>query len=146
MEFGINTTIEKNFNLGEIIADLKTVDGQKVEAGIFDGFAQKKAMWNEYGTSRGIPARPFLRNSQYEHESEWNNQVGRDMVNVFRGSISGQSVGTKLGNKMAKDIKATIDSGNFASLALSTIRRKGSSRPLIDTGDMRGSITHKEHK
>lgn len=146
MEVNFNTTVEKNFDFDDIIGRLRSVDGQKVEAGIFGGFAQNKAMWNEYGTSRGIPARPFLRNTQYEHESEWSQQVGRDMVNVFRGSISGQSVGVKLGNKMAKDIKATIDSGNFASLALSTIRRKGSSRPLIDTGDMRGSITHKEHK
>lgn len=145
MEIGFNTTIEKNFDFDEIIARLKTVDGKKVEAGIFGGFAQDKAMWNEYGTSRGIPARPFLRNSQYEHESEWSQQVGRDMVNVFRGTISGQSVGVKLGKKMADDIKSTIDSGNFAALALSTITRKGSSRPLIDTGDMRGSITHKEY-
>ncbi|QIL50110.1 hypothetical protein G7084_01495 [Weissella coleopterorum] len=145
MDIGFSTTVEKNFDFDEIITRLKTVDGQKVEAGIFGSFAQDKAMWNEYGTSRGIPARPFLRNSQYEHEAEWSQQVGRDMVNVFRGSISGQSVGVKLGKKMADDIKSTIDSGNFASLALSTIRHKGSSRPLIDTGDMRGSITHKEH-
>lgn len=145
MEVDFNTTIEKNFNFDDIIGRLRSVDGQKVEAGIFGGFAQNKAMWNEYGTSRGMPARPFLRNTQYEHESEWSQQVGRDMVNVFRGSISGQSVGVKLGKKMANDIKSTIDAGNFAALALSTIKRKGSSQPLIDTGDMRSSITHKEH-
>lgn len=145
MEIGFNTTVESNFDLNEIISRIKSVEGKKVEAGVFGGFAEKKAMWNEYGTSRGIPARPFLRNSQYEHESEWSRQVGRDMVEVFRGSISGQAVGLKLGQKMADDIKATIDAGNFAALAAATIRRKGSSRPLIDTGDMRASITHKEY-
>ncbi|KRN75676.1 hypothetical protein IV73_GL000170 [Weissella kandleri] len=145
MEIGFNTTVESNFDLNEIISRMKSVEGKKVEAGVFGGFAEKKAMWNEYGTSRGIPARPFLRNSQYEHESEWSRQVGRDMVEVFRGSISGQAVGLKLGQKMADDIKATIDAGNFAALSASTIRRKGSSRPLIDTGDMRASITHKEY-
>lgn len=145
MEIGFNTTVESNFDLNEIISRMKSIEGKKVEAGVFGGFAEKKAMWNEYGTSRGIPARPFLRNSQYEHESEWGQQVGQNMVEVFRGSISGQAVGLKLGEKMANDIKATIDAGNFAALAASTIRRKGSSRPLIDTGDMRASITHKEH-
>lgn len=52
-------SVEGDSGLEEMIARLKQVDGQSVSAGVFGGFAAQKAMWNEYGTSRGIPARPF---------------------------------------------------------------------------------------
>ena len=54
MEITCDTSVESNFDLDEMIARLEAVDGREAEAGIFGGFAAKKAMWNEYGTSRCI--------------------------------------------------------------------------------------------
>ncbi|KRO15897.1 hypothetical protein [Lacticaseibacillus saniviri] len=132
-------SVEGDSGLEEMIARLKQVDGQSVSAGVFGGFAAQKAMWNEYGTSRGIPARPFLRNTLYEHGSEWTAFVRPLMVAVMNGSEA--DVAAQLGPKMATSIQQTIKAGGFAPLAPSTIKKKGSSQPLIDTGDMIGAVT-----
>lgn len=144
MEITCDTSVESNFDLDEMIARLEAVDGREAEAGIFGGFAAKKAMWNEYGTSRGIPARPFLRNTQYENERKWANDVGGDVLKVFTGNLSTTALMSQFGSKMADDIQKTIRAGNFVPLAPATVSRKGSSQPLIDTGDMIGAVTHKE--
>ena len=48
-----------------------------------------------------------------------------------------------LGNKAEGDMKATIGRGHFVPNAPNTIKQKGSSQPLIDTGRMRNSVSHK---
>ena len=145
MELGFNTKITSNLDeLEAAIARLEALDGKKTEAGIFGGFAQQKAMWQEYGTSRGIPARPFLRNTMYEQSSKWTKEVGKDVLAVFNGSMSPNSVAFKVGSLMVKDIRKTIDDGNFAPLSPATIAKKGNDKPLVDTGDMYDAIRHKE--
>lgn len=61
MDISFSTEVESNVDeLDEAIARLEQLDGKIAEAGLFGGFAAKKATWQEYGTSRGIPARPFF--------------------------------------------------------------------------------------
>lgn len=145
MDIGFSTSIESDVDqLDEAIARLEQLDGKTAEAGLFGGFAAKKAMWQEYGTSRGIPERPFLRNTQYENESRWSQKTGQDIIQVFEGGLSSSAVLSNLGLLMVQDIRKTIDAGNFAPLSPATIAKKGSSKPLVDTGDMYGAITHRE--
>ncbi|WP_419154632.1 hypothetical protein [Weissella bombi] len=145
MEIGFSTSVESDIDkLDEAIARLEQVNGKTAEAGLFGGFAAQKATWQEYGTSRGIPARPFLRNTQYENESRWSQKTGQDIIQVFEGGLSSSAVLSKLGLLMVQDIRKTIDAGNFAPLSPVTIAKKGSSKPLVDTGDMYGAITHRE--
>ncbi|MCM6765680.1 hypothetical protein [Weissella paramesenteroides] len=145
MDISFSTEVESNVDeLDEAIARLEQLDGKTAEAGLFDGFAAKKATWQEYGTSRGIPARPFLRNTQYENENQWSQKTGQDIIQVFEGGLSSSAVLSKLGILMVQDIRKTIDTGNFAPLSPATIAKKGSSKPLVDTGDMYGAITHRE--
>lgn len=59
MDISITGSVTGDFGLDKTIAELKKIDGKTIEAGLFDGMNEKKAIWNEYGTSRGIPARPF---------------------------------------------------------------------------------------
>ncbi|WP_155286046.1 hypothetical protein [Lacticaseibacillus zhaodongensis] len=138
----LSIDVSGDSGIKDMIERLKAADNQVVEAGVFGGFAADKAMWNEYGTSRGIPARPFLRNTLYEKSASWAVFVKP----VFQSILEGGSpdIAGKLGPKMADDIRSTIDGGGFAPLAASTIARKGSSKPLVDTGDMYGSITWKK--
>ena len=145
MAFGIEieTSEEGHIDFDGMIKRLNELDGKKAEAGIFGGFAQKKAMWQEYGTSRGIPARPFLRNTFYEYQDRWTQFVGPMVAALINGG-NPSSVMPKLGSMMANNIKMTIASGDFAPLAAATIKAKGHAKPLIDTGDMYGSVTHKE--
>lgn len=145
MDIGFKTSVESDVDeLDQAIARLEQLNGRTAEAGLFGGFAAKKATWQEYGTSRGIPARPFLRNTQYENENQWRQKTGQDIVQVFEGSLSSSAVLSKLGLLMVQDIRKTIDAGNFAPLSPVTVAKKGSSKPLVDTGDMYGAITHKE--
>ena len=58
-----------------------------------------------------------------------------------------QQAASKVGNYGASEVKKGIVSGapggqNFAPLSSMTIARKGSSKPLIDKGDLVGSITY----
>lgn len=135
--------IEGDIDFDGMISRLRAVDGTKVSAGLFGGEAAEKAMYNEYGTSRGIPARPFLRNTLYEHDARWGVFIAPKIAALLDGGSSGEIV-SELGNLMANDIKGTIAAGGFAALSPATIAKKGSSKPLVDTGDMFGSITWKE--
>lgn len=145
MDIGFKTSVESDVDeLDQAIARLEQLNGRTAEAGLFGGFAAKKATWQEYGTSRGIPARPFLRNTQYENENQWRQKTSQDIVQVFEGGLSSSAVLSKLGLLMVQDIRKTIDAGNFAPLSPVTVAKKGSSKPLVDTGDMYGEITHKE--
>lgn len=135
----IDVQVDGDDGIKEMIARLKAADNQTVSAGLFGGFAAQKAMWNEYGTQRGIPARPFLRNTLYSQGAAWAAFVKPIFESIMNGNDI--KIASALGPKMVNSIKQTIDGGGFAGLAPSTIKHKGSSKPLIETGDMYGSIT-----
>lgn len=140
MDISISGGLEGDLGIEKIINNLKEVDGKGVEAGIFGGKNQKKAMWQEYGTSRGIPARPFLRNTMYENEARFAAILTPYIQNVMEGGTADEAL-SSLGQFMVMSIQRTIASGGFTPNAPSTIKKKGSSKPLIDTGSMYGSIT-----
>ena len=139
MEVSIEVTKEGDAGIDEMLANLRALDGMKVEAGVFGGFDQKKALWQEYGTSRGIPSRPFLRNTLYENEGRFASYIAPFIQGVLEGA-SADSVASALGPFMAMAIRRTIAAGGFAPNAPSTVARKGHSKPLIETGSMYGSI------
>ena len=55
MNISVEGSVEGDLGIEKMITNLRELDGKAVEAGVFGGFDQKKAMWQEYGTSRGIP-------------------------------------------------------------------------------------------
>lgn len=144
MEIELDTEITGSIDFDGMISRLEDLDGQSVSAGLFGGFAADKAMWNEYGTSRGIPARPFLRNTMYEQSAAWSEFISPRIAALMTGDAS--NVLQSLGQRMAGSIRRTIDAGGFAPLAPSTIAKKGSDKALVDTGDMYGSITWRKGK
>lgn len=92
-----------------------------------------------------IPQRSFMRSTYNEKEKT----ITQGAVNVARTASNGgdfeQSV-KKLGQLVEGAIKRKIAQGPFKPNSPSTIRRKKSSRPLIDTGHMRQSIRYKVRK
>lgn len=143
MDISISGSLEGDLGIDKMINNLKEIDGKAVEAGIFGGFEQKKAVWQEYGTNRGIPSRPFLRNALYENESRFASFILPYLQNVLEGG-SADGVFDALGPFMAMSIQRSIASGGFAALAPSTIKKKGHSKPLLDTGAMYGAVTWKK--
>ena len=62
---------------------------------------------------------------------------------VFLGKMTANELFAKIGLKFEGMVKRKFRTGPFKPLKPSTIRRKGSSRPMIDTGRLRNSITHR---
>ena len=97
------------------------------------------AMWNEMGTLRS-PSRPFMRDAVDNHEAEINNFCKSQQNNIIN-STAEQVL--KLTGIFLKDlIQNEIVDGNFAPNAPYTIAKKGSDKPLIDTGRMRQSVNY----
>lgn len=98
------------------------------------------AAWNEFGTSNGIPARPFLKNSIESYQDE----IKKDMETCVQMVLNGADSVTALkglGATHVGRVQRSITEGSFAPNAPSTIRRKnGKSTPLIDTGQLRQSV------
>lgn len=104
------------------------------------------AIWNHYGTRGGgwggpIRARPFLMQAIRGNRKKYLEFLRSSSSGLIRGESSLGSVLAKLGAMAQGDIQKEITSGSFAPNSPVTIALKGSSRPLIDTGRLRNSIT-----
>lgn len=110
-------------------------------SGAADGGVISRAVWNNFGTSRGIPERPFMQNSVRANRGKYQTAMRSSAAKILRGETSLQVVMQKLGILGQGDIQAEITSLMTPPNAPSTIRQKGSSKPLIDTGEMRSAVT-----
>jgi hypothetical protein len=102
------------------------------------------AVIHEFGVpQRRIPARPFLRSTFDAKKSAWNSLLSRMALGVVRGKLTVEQALGLLGQRAAADVKLRITTGsNFVPNAPMTIARKGSSRPLVDTGRLVASISY----
>ena len=119
-------------------------DGKVVHVGVPEGKKEPDgtsvamiAAVHEYGSpDQGIPERPFLRVAIQKNRLKYVRLNRINLVKMMHGQMGMEQALGQLG-KMAKgDVQAEIKSGDFTPLKEATIKRKGSSRPLIDTGQM----------
>lgn len=96
------------------------------------------AAYNELGTS-DTPARPFMKQSFENHEPELQQACAHAFKTVSNGGKAETAL-NQLGTFAKGLIQDEIVSGSFEPNAPSTIKKKGSSQPLIDTGYMRQSV------
>lgn len=98
---------------------------------------------HEFGTKDGrIPERSFIRSSMADNRDTYVKSHADNLRKVVRGEMPFDKSLDLLGVRAAADVQQNIRNGDFESLAQATIDRKGSSKPLIDTGNLRQSITH----
>lgn len=112
--------------------DFYDEDGKKVD--VLD-----VAMFNELGTSR-TPSRPFMRNSVDNNADKISSFCKSRLQGIANGSKDAETVLKEIGAMQVGLVQATIKDGNFVPNAPSTIAKKGSDKPLIDTGQMRQSV------
>ena len=99
------------------------------------------ATWNEYGTSR-IPQRPFMRTAEKQNGEQWLSLAEGVAEKIIEGKFAEEQGLEIIGNRMVGDIQKVIgDRSLLAPNAPSTIKRKGSDAPLIDSGNLRQSIS-----
>lgn len=125
---------------------LKKLANLEVKVGFQAGEAQYEdgadvvriAAYNELGSST-TPARPFMRQSFENHKAEL--QKACELVNqtLANGGTAEQAL-AKLGAFCKGLVQQEIVDGGFEPNAESTIAKKGSDTPLIDTGTMRQSV------
>lgn len=99
---------------------------------------------NEYGSKDGKrpPARSFLRSTYDEKKDEYAAMVARGLDNAMTGKGSVRSALDRVGLRASTDVKLRIRKGILPENAPITIARKGSSKPLVDTGRLLQSISH----
>lgn len=110
---------------------------QKTPATVLD-----VAIWNEFGTSR-IPPRSFLRAPFDERGDVWRGWWKTLWKAVARGDMAPEQAAELFGMKIVGELQQRISDGIPPPNADSTVRQKGSSTPLINTGQLRSSITFK---
>lgn len=96
---------------------------------------------NEFGTSR-IPERSFLRATLDLHHAKVVAFCKKQGALVVRGEITNETALERIGLFVQGLIQARIAAGIAPANAPSTISAKGSSKPLIDSGQLRSSITY----
>lgn len=98
---------------------------------------------NEFGSpDRGIPERPFLRTGIRENYPRITRLNVRTLRQVAEGTMTANTALSLLGELATGGVKAKIAEGGFVANAPSTIKAKGSDKPLVDSGALRQSITY----
>lgn len=98
------------------------------------------AAQNEYGTST-IPARPFMKQS-WDKSADSRKEVVKNAIAAVEMGKNMDTVLNQVGAYGKSLIEMEIINGDFVPNAPLTIKLKGSSRPLIDTGHMRQSVQY----
>lgn len=100
-----------------------------------------------YGApTRGIPQRDPLRPPLIANAQRYTDLMAQGIKNALANGTDPNVVYEKIGIVASNDVKDYFVSGSFKPLDQKTIDRKGSSKPLIDTGELRSSITYEVRK
>ena len=99
------------------------------------------ASQHEFGL--GVPRRSFIRDWFDQHEAELSDDLRKLGRAVLEGRASERQAAELFGLMAVGGIQERIAAGIPPANAERTIREKGSATPLIDTGQLRSSITHR---
>lgn len=85
-----------------------------------------------------IPARPFLRPAFEQNKDSWAVFFARVLGRIVDGKVTTDKGVTDVAMKMARDARRYVLAGSNVQPPDSpaTIRRKGSERPLVDSGQL----------
>lgn len=127
----------------------RKLDKMQVDVGFQEGATYENgisvaqvAAWNEYGTTR-MPARPFIRTTFSRDRDKIQNYLSAEVKKMIEtGDIDAEATFNRIGAYSKSLVQKNIREGPWVPNAPSTIRKKGSSRPLIDTGQMRQSVQY----
>ncbi|MCA9508968.1 MAG: hypothetical protein KC505_11155 [Myxococcales bacterium] len=98
---------------------------------------------HEFGTKDGkIPQRSFIRSTCDAKQKKYISFLRKLQSQLFKGTITVKQALEQLGERISKDMVQSINRGIKPELKVQTIKRKKSSKPLIDSGVLKGNITH----
>lgn len=99
------------------------------------------AVIHEFGApAAGIPERSFIRAPFAANRQKYLGNLGRAIAGVYKGKLPMRTALLLVADQMASDQRKAIAAGIPPPNSPATIKRKGSSKPLIDTGQLRQSL------
>lgn len=121
-----------------LVAQIGFPSGQHYPDGTNVAFV---AAVNEFGAPAvNVPARPFIQPTVRAKKDTWTKTISKKIPDVVTGKLTAFDVLDLVGIQAAADIQDTISKVTSPPLAPATIARKGSAKPLIDTGLMMASV------
>lgn len=162
--------IEKDMGWKRIQSEVKRFKNSYTAVGYFSGASDKLAMRafiNENGARikvtpkmKGywlynfgvmlkkpfinIPARPFMKQTFEKNKDKIRPVFEKELSFIFEGKSDAKASLSRIGEWYTKKIKRVFIEGTFAPNSSFTKSRKKSSRPLIDSSEMRNRVVHKE--
>ena len=132
------------------MARLAALEELEVHVGIQNDGAEHKgkliatyAAANEFGAPRaGVPERSFIRSGFDDNVDLLNDTVTRIRDLVVDGALEAQTGAELLGQLHQGQVVAKIDSNVGPPLKPATIKRKGSTKTLIDEAYMKGAVRY----
>ncbi len=155
----------KTNNIPKTIAVSNRLNGKTVEVGVFGGEQEWLAAIHEFGcnipvtpemraflrynglylkastTEIVIPERSFLRAGFDERYPDMREGFALLALGACRGMFEADAVLCRIGEDLSAAIKAYATSKSDPPNHPFTVARKNRSNPLVDSGDMIGSIT-----
>ncbi|HEX5034652.1 MAG TPA: hypothetical protein VFW62_09245 [bacterium] len=143
------TVIDKGME--RIIRELGAADGSYVKVGYPEEKDKKHdkapmgvaavAAIQEFGSDDvGIPARPSMGQAFDKNRGELNGFIAGEYGKVLEGKQDSEEGLNRIGVFFKGKVQKEIRDGGFVPNKPATIARKGSSVPLIDSGQMRQSV------
>lgn len=148
--------IDRDRGYNAIVARLKALDGVGAKVGILSSAGVHKASGeatsepldvaeiaavHEFGND-GMPERSFLRAGIDGSATLISTATATLSGKVLDGQLTPAQAAGQLGLLGVREVQRKITDGPFVPNAPATIEAKGSSRPLIDSGQMRRAVTH----
>lgn len=134
---------------GVSTSKVRQLINEQIDKGMNYQGARKKVhqMWLlEHGSPAWrIPPRPIIEPAIESKSNEISKMIGESLKSFLKGDFEQGERKLKATGMFAQNTVRewfTNSNNNWAPNAPSTIKAKGSDRPLIDTGDLRKSITY----
>lgn len=160
LEVGMARNVVADIDLGldDILKEIKKLSKLQLLIGVQEGSITSRetkgyntrdaginvagyAAQNEFGTNE-IPQRSFMRSSFDENLTRIESFITLKYGQVIDGNISARDAVGLVGQAMTGTIQRKIRQITFPPNSALTIARKGSSKPLIDFGQMIASIRY----
>lgn len=129
---------------------IRALGAEAVDVGIFETSGEEvvlRAVVNNEGTEDGrIPQREFARSGFDQYKAELVSTAERASAAATKGKIPAGQALNLIGLKGQAIMRRRINELNQPPNAASTIARKGSSNPLIDTGEMLREVDYRIRK
>lgn len=163
----IKITRDRN-RIPKLIRSMNALKNKSIEAGVLTGGKQAMiARVHEFGvnirvtpkmraylrtigiylknstTHIRIPERSFVRAGWDKYKSQIESRIDKGMEGVVELSVDPNVFLKMIGELTADRIKDYIEELSYPPNHPATIRQKGSSSPLIDTGSLRDSIDYR---